>query len=1485
VTEPAKLGGTTGAALVMGAGIAGMQTALDLAGSGFYVYLVEKSPSIGGVMAKLDKTFPTNDCAMCILSPKLVECGRHLNIETITNAEVLSIEGAPGRFRVRVLQHPRYIDVARCTGCGDCEKVCPVSLPNEYEGGLNRRRAVFRPFPQAYPNAFTIQKDARPSCQVSCPAGVHAQGYVALVRDGKFNEAVNLVKRHNPLPGICGRVCHHPCEAHCSRGVLDRPVAICQLKRFIADYEHQHPDAGLLAVPAERRPERVAIVGSGPAGLTAAHFLALDGYEVTVFEALPVAGGMLAVGIPPYRLPKGVLNTEIAAIERLGVEIRTNAALGRDFGMSDLWAQGYRAVFLALGAHRDQKLNVPGEDAQGVLSGVEFLRDHNLGRPVSVGRNVVIIGGGNVAMDAGRTALRLGAGSVTILYRRSRQEMPAAPHEVDAALAEGIRIQFLAAPVAVLSREGRVYALTCQAMALGAPDASGRRRPVPVPGSEYQLPADQVIAAIGQVPETDFLAQGDTKSLVGRWSLLAADRDTLATAVPGVFAGGDAVTGPDTVIAAIAAGKRAAESIRRYLQGVELRGERDFSRPELHLGRVPLEHPVEDRQVMPELPVAGRLEGFAEVELGFSQEQAILEARRCLDCGICAECLACERACQAQAVQHAMPETEREIAVGAVVLSPGFTPTDPSSLFSLGYSRYPNVVSSLEFERILSASGPFQGHVVRPSDGQAPRRIAFIQCAGSRDVKEGVPYCSAVCCMYAIKEAVIAKEHAGRDLDITIFYMDMRAYGKDFERYYLRAQSEHGIKFVRAKVYAVEENDEAGLVLSFAGEEGSLNREAFDLVVLSVGLLPNPELVQLAGEAGLALDRYGYPRPGGDLPTSTSRPGIFVSGASASPKDIPETVVEASAAASAAAQVLAPGRWQLVKEKAYPPERPVQNRRPRIGVFVCHCGINIGGIVRVPAVVEYARSLPHVVYAEENLYTCSQDTQDRIKALIAEHDLNRVVVASCSPRTHEPLFQETIREAGLNPYLFEMANIRDQCSWVHMHLPEPATAKSKDLLRMAVAKARLLEPLYRTPVPVKQSALVIGGGVAGLTAALGLVRQGFPAFLVEREPQLGGNLRRLVSTLEGDDTAALWCRLESELRAHPLARVYTGAGIESIEGFVGNFKTRVRLETGAALELEHGAVIVATGGSELTPTDFLYGQDPRVLTLTGLERALAGAPGRVALEEVQSVVMIGCVGSRQPERPYCSRVCCGQLVKNALAIKTRHPAVEVVVLYRDIRTYGLHEDAYRQARDLGVTFIRYDEEHLPVLEPGPEAIHVVTYDPVLGGHLAIAAGLVVLAAGVEPAGGARQLAQQLKVPLNADGFFLESHVKLRPVDFSTDGVFLAGLCHAPKTVRESMAQAMAAVGRATTVISRTAIDAGGPVAEVNQNRCAGCGTCEEICQYQAIKLDPAKRRAQVENAVCKGCGACAATCRCGAITLKGFTDQQIMAEVVALSWS
>ncbi|MEW6243426.1 MAG: NAD(P)-binding protein [Bacillota bacterium] len=1465
-----------GAALVVGGGIAGMQASLDLAESGFYVYLVEKSPSIGGTMARLDKTFPTNDCAMCILSPKLVECGRHLNIESLTNAEVLDIEGTEGQFKVKIRQNPRYIDLSKCTGCGDCEKACPVRVKNQYEYGLGERKAVFRPFPQAYPNAFSIEKKDRALCTVSCPAGVHAQGYVALIRDGKFKEAVRLVKRNNPLPAICGRVCHHPCEASCKRGLIDDPIAICHLKRFIADYEYERG----VCVDPEPKPSRgvkVAVVGSGPAGLTCAYDLALEGFDVTVFEALPVAGGMLTVGIPPYRLPKDVIRAEIGAIERLGVEIRCNTALGRDVSLSDLKAQGYRAVFIAVGAHREQRLGIEGEDAAGVLSGVDFLREMNLQKPVKVGESVLVIGGGNVAIDAARSALRLGAKKVTILYRRSRAEMPANEHEVEEAQREGIEIQFLTAPHRVIAENGVARGLECVRMRLGKPDASGRRRPEPIPGSLFTVAGDTIISAIGQVPDLSFADEAPEITDRGRW--LKADPDTLETSVPGVFAGGDAVTGPATVVEAVAAGKRAAESILRYLEGRDLREDRVFDKPHMVVGDVPKERAREARKKWPTLPLSERLSGFAEVELPYTAEQAVAEASRCLDCGVCSECLECEAACRANAVMHDDEPVIREIEVGAVVLCPGFEAFDPSPLTQYGYGKYKNVVTSLEFERILSASGPYEGHVVRPSDHRTPKRIAFVQCIGSRDVKEAESYCSSVCCMYAIKEAVIAKEHVSGDLDITIFFMDMRAYGKDFEKYYNRAREEHGVRFVRAKVYGVEEDrSNQNLRVRFTHEDGHMDTEEFDMVVLSVGMRPKADTVELAKRVGLHLDEHNYVLSSGVAAVATSTPGIFVSGAFAGPKDIPETVMEASAAAAAVGSVLAPERFTRVSAKQYPKERDVRNKRPRIGVFVCHCGINIGGVVRVPEIVEYARTLPYVVYAEENLYTCSQDTQDKIKALIEEHDLNRIVVASCSPRTHEPLFQQTIREAGLNPYLFEMANIRDQCSWVHMHEPAAATRKAKDLVAMAVAKAARLEPLKRHKVPVIQKAMVIGGGPAGMTAALGFADQGYPVYLVEREDSLGGNLKKLAKSLEGTDYKKLLSELVDRVSNNELVTVYTGAEIEAIDGFVGNFKTTLSVR-GEKVSFEHGAVVVATGGKEYEPTEYLYGTDDRVMTQTQLEQRLAkGAlPGR-------RVVMIQCVGSREPERPYCSRVCCGQAVKNALDILAADPSAEVTVLYRDMRTYGLKEDYYRAAREAGVTFIRYDDQAKPVVQALDGRLTVRVHDAVSGCDAEMDADCVVLGAAIVPHDDSKAVAQLLKVPVNDDRFFLEAHVKLRPVDFATDGVFVAGLAHAPKTVSESISQAMAAVGRAVTVISKESIEAGGIVASVIENRCTGCGACEQLCVFSAIRVNPDKKVAEVESAVCKGCGSCAANCRCGAIVLRGFTEEQILAEVAALPW-
>lgn len=1472
--------GQIGAALVIGGGIAGIQASLDLAESGYYVYLVEKSPSIGGVMTQLDKTFPTNDCAMCILAPKLVECGRHLNIETITYADILKVEGKPGDFKVSIRKRSRYIDSTKCTGCAQCTEVCPVAVPSEFDEGQVMRKAIYRPFPQAFPNVFAIEKyNQKRPCSLTCPAGCHVQGYVALIGQGKYKEALELIMQHIPIPGIIGRICPHPCEDKCKRGYIESPISIAGLKRFAAD------QVGQLPVPdIEYHQEKVAIIGSGPAGLSCAYYLALEGYQSTIFEALPVAGGMLAVGIPAYRLPRDVLKREIDAITRLGVEIRTNTPMGPDLTIEDLFAQGFKAVFLGLGAHRSQKLNIPGEEAEGVYHGVDFLRELNLGRPVTVGKRVAIIGGGNVAIDAARSAVRLGAEEVTILYRRTKKEMPAAEEEIEAALEEGIEIEYLVSPVEVLVDNGRVRGLRLVRMELGAPDASGRRRPIPITGSEFEVAADMVIPAIGQASYLDCLGNSGVEVAKGT---IVADPITKATSRPGVFAGGDAVTGPSIAIEAVAAGKEAAVSIARYLRGEDLLAHRPWSKPDVKpqpdLDELPLWSPQRARETMPMLPVEKAKTSFEEVNLGFSEEAARREAERCLSCGTCSECLQCIEACKAQAIDHEMEDETLEVNVGAIVLCPGFDEFDPSTLAPYGYRKYKNVVSSIEFERILSASGPYQGELCRPSDRKHPQKVAWIQCVGSRDEKVGCGYCSSVCCTYAIKEAIIAKEHAAEPMDATIFFMDMRTYGKDFDKYYVRAEEEHKISFVRSKVYEVEELPDQSLLVKYTTEDGQVAAEQFDLVVLSVGLRPSRGSQQLADLLSVQLNHYDFCATETFAPVETSQAGVFVCGAFSGPKDIPETVMQASAAAGSASAMLAPVRKTLTKEKIYPPEIDVQGQEPRIGVFVCHCGINIGGVVDVPAVKEYAATLPNVVFADENLYTCSQDTQEKIKEKIKEYNLNRVVVASCSPRTHEPMFQETIKEAGLNRYLFEMANIRDQCSWVHMHEKEAATAKAKDLVRSAVAKARLIEPLSQLALGLIKKALVVGGGVAGLTSALTLSQQGYDVVLAERSGTLGGQARYVYYTIEGDDVQAYLKDLIKVVESDPRITVLLETEIVEVSGFVGNYKTTLRNRgTGSTYEVEHGVAIIATGGVQYQPQEYLYGENPQVLTGRELEERIALGDPR--LNNLKDIVMIQCVGSRDDERPYCSRVCCTQSIKNALKLKQINPGINIYVLYRDIRTYGFKEDYYRQARDLGIMFLRYDPDHKPqlVADATTGRLKIVVDDQVLGQPLTIEADMVALATAIVPAEGRHELAQFFKVPLNEDGFFLEAHVKLRPVDFATDGVFLAGLAHSPKSISESIAQAKAAASRATTILVKEQITAEGIVASIDEKLCAGCKVCVDICSYNAITFDAEKEVAVVNEALCKGCGTCSAACPSGANTARGFKTEQIVQQIEAL---
>ena len=987
-----------GAVLVVGAGISGMQSALDLAEMGYQVYLVEKSPAIGGKMPLLDKTFPTNDCSMCILSPKLVECGRHRNIEILTLSEIEDLKGEPGNFEVTIKKHPRFVDTEKCLSCGSCEEACPQDVPNEFNQGLSLRKAIYKPYPQAFPNAFVIDKES------------------------------------------------------------------------------------------------------------------------------------------------------------------------------------------------------------------------------------------------------------------------------------------------------------------------------------------------------------------------------------------------------------------------------------------------------------------------------------CLDCG------SCEEACPASAINYEMEEEKIVVRVGAIILCPGFELFDAGLRGEYGYGIYDNVITSIQFERMLSASGPSQGHVQRPSDGKEPKKIAFIQCVGSRDLcNQG--YCSAVCCMYATKEAIIAREHVP-ELESTIFAIDVRVFGKNFERYYNRAKEDYSVRYVKCMISSVKELQQSkDLRLRYRTPEGNMVEEDFDMVVLSVGMKPAPDALKLAEVMGLELNQYNFCKMKDLSGTETTRPGIYVAGTFSGPKDIPETVTQAIASAGDTATFLAPVRNTLVSDRVFPSEREVATEEPRIGVFVCHCGINIGSVVDVPAVVEYAKTLPNVVHTQEGLYVCSQDSQASMKQLIDSLKLNRVVVASCSPRTHKPLFQETMREAGLNKQLFEMANIRDQCSWVHMQEHEKATEKSKDLVRIAVAKAATLKPITPVIVDSTPASLVIGGGVAGMNAAISLAEQGYQVHLVEKSNLLGGIANRFNQGFNGGDIRAYVRKLEDKVKNHPNITIYTGCEVGEVSGYIGNFNTK--LTNGQVIQ--HGTTIIATGGEEAKTTEYMYGDNPGVLTQLELDEAIARNDPR--LQEAKTIVMIQCVGSRDEKRPYCSRICCTKTMRLALKLKEINPRVNIVVLYRDIRTHGFHEDLYREARSKGVLFIRYKLKNKPSVLPldvdGKNGIQVSVTDRVLNEQIKINADMVVLAVAVSPARTNPSLSQLFKVPMDPDGFFLEAHMKLRPVDFANEGVFLAGLAHSPKSIEGAITQGKAAAGRASIILGRSKLESKCLTAVVDQDKCQACLTCVRLCPFNAPKIKE-DHKAEIEAVLCQGCGTCAGECPNRAITLQGSSTEQYL---------
>jgi heterodisulfide reductase subunit A-like polyferredoxin len=1258
---------------------------------------------------------------------------------------------------------------------------------------------------------------------------------------------------------------------------VDQPLAIRELHRFLADYERGRGEYYVPEITAEKRDEKVAIIGSGPAGLTTAYYLLQEGYQVTIFEKLPEPGGMMRVGIPEYRLPRDILAGEIQVIEKMGAEIKCGVTFGKDITLDSLKKDGYSAVYMAIGLHGGRKLGVENEDVEGVLQGVDFLRDAAMGKKVEIGKDVIVVGGGNVAIDVALTAKRLGAENVTLICLERREEMPAWEHEIEEALEGEIKIVNSFGPKNFfIDKNKRISGIefkTCTAVF----DEEGRFSPQYAEDVCQPFFGDTIIISIGQ--STNLEGIKEQGIAVSRPGGLKADPVTFQTPIEWVFAGGDAYYGPKSVVDAVWCGKEAAESIHRYINGMDLKEGReqnwDYFKPDV------FDEVKKDRVKVRCLNPEGRECNFLEVSYGYNEEEAKSEADRCLKCGVCSECYQCVEACLAEAVDHEQKPETKEINIGSLILSSGAKPYDPEPLENLYlYKKNPNVMTSLEFERILSASGPTMGHLVRPSDHKEPEKIAWLQCVGSRDTNKcGNTYCSSVCCMYAIKDAMIAKEHSGGNLDCSIFYMDIRSFGKDYELYYNRARDREKIRFVKSRIHSITEDPETrDLILKYADETGAMQEETFNMVVLSVGLEVPDSSIEMAKRLGIKINKHKFVDTDPFTPVASSRKGVYTCGIFQGPKDIPASVTEASAAASLAGAEIAEARGTDIKTIVLPDEIDIEGQEPRIGVFVCNCGINIAGVVDVPAVQDYAEKLPGVVFADNNLFTCSQDTQEIIKEKIKEEKLNRVVVASCSPKTHAPMFMETLEACGLNRYLFEMANIRNQDSWVHANNPELATEKAKDLVRMAVARSRTLKPLKGKVIPVNKRALVLGGGIAGMNAALDLAKQGFESTLIEKEGQLGGMARKLYHTIEGGDIKAYLEKLTARVASEEKIEVLTNAAVVHFEGFQGNFATKVDINGGEdTREINHGVIIVATGAREYTPKEFLYGEDKRVVTQVELGDKLA----QQGAADLETVVMIQCVGSRNEERPNCSKICCQSAVKNALDIKKQNPDAQVFILYRDIRTYGLLEDYYTEARKQGVIFVRFDRDNPPTVRPSDDRVLVTVKDHVLQRNIEIGADLLTLSAGVYP-NDTEDVSNVMKLNRNSEGYFIEAHVKLRPVDMGTDGVFLCGTAHGPKLVSETIAQANAAASRAVTFLSKDEIKLSAIKAYVDTDHCVKCLTCVRSCPFEVPVFNVATGEVEIDPALCQGCGVCACVCPRQTIQLNYYEDDQIMCNIDAL---
>lgn len=1525
-----------GSVMVVGGGIAGMQTSLDLADAGYKVHLVEKKSAIGGHMAQLDKTFPTNDCSMCTISPRLVEVGRHLNIDLSTDTELLELEGEAGNFTATVSTKPRFIDVDICNGCSKCAEVCPVPFDNPFDVTLGKAHAAHKLYPQATPNAFAIEKRGVAPCRDACPAGQRAQGYIALVAEGRIEEAYRSIKLDNPFPAICGRICNAVCEDACTRKDVDEAINIRALKRFVTDTMHARPR---LAPSASERKfeEKIAIIGSGPCGLTAAQDLCLEGYGVTVFESLPVAGGMLRVGVPEYRLPVPVIEREIQDIVDLGVDLRLNSPVTR---LDDLFEDGFSAVLISVGAHEGKKIPLPGNDLNGVLINTDFLRDVRLWQVQGAGKNpseqikgkrVLVIGGGDVAVDVARTAVRLGGAQVELAMRELEDAIPASDHEITGAREEDINIRcglnFLE-----IRNDGsdRVTGIVVEEFESFGLDENGQETDVIRPDSRQTIDADVVIFSAGQNAGLGFIPEDAGIGLTPRHEIDVISWDTYATSRPGVFAAGDAITGTAFVIDAVASGHKCGKAVHRYLRGEEM----DVREPrDNRVARIPkaeLQQKIRTGKIKPssrinepEIPIDLRKNGFAEVQTGLTPEQAIAEAKRCLSCGVCSECNTCVSECGVGAINLNMAAKTQTIDVGAVVLAPGFKTYQAELSQEYGLGRFPNVVTSLQYERLLSASGPTSGHVKRPSDENRPRKIAFLQCVGSRDQTHD--YCSSVCCMYAAKQANMTLEHEA-DTEVRIFMMDMRAFSKNYESYYQRTRQRNGIEYTRCRISSLKENpqnnnlvvkyfERAAVPLSLNGVQQNgpgVREEEFDMVVLSVGMEIAPEVRALGEKLNIRMDKNGFCQTEQYNPLQTSRAGVYAIGPFREPRDITDSIIEASGAAAAVGSFLARARNTQTHKEVFPDARDVSAEDAKTAVFVCHCGKNIAGTVDVKAVQEYADTLPGVVHTEHTVYACSQDSIVHITEKLKDTGANRLVIASCSPLTHAPLFESSMKTAGLNPYLFDMANIRNQCSWVHADNKTKATEKAKDLVRMSTARTNALDPLTIAEMAMTKSALVVGGGASGMISALTLADQGYPVVLVEKSNRLGGNLLKvhfgldewgagggLPSQGETDiiPPQAFLAKLVTAVHAHPHIDLHMNTQLASTRGFMGNFTSTLepvgeKRKENECIQLQHGVAILATGGKEYRGDEYGYGNSQKIVTGQEFEQLLSrhdmGKSKAGDVELPDSLVMILCVG---PANKYCARICCTTALKNALALKKLKPEARVTVIYKDIRTYGFKERLYTRARESGVIFIQYDDNSQPQVsvDQNSQPLEVSVWESIIGKHIKLTPDMLMLSNPVIPSSAAQELSERLKVQLDTNGFFLEAHVKLRPVDFSSEGVFMAGIAHYPKLLEESIVQAQAAAARAATLLSHDTITTGGKIAIVNQDLCVGCLTCVRSCAYGAASIQPDMTgignipgAANIEAALCQGCGVCAGACPAGAIEMMHSTNQQMMAKIDAL---